>query len=360
MKSGIRAIAVAAICVSLFNTDCAAQSRKKKTNGKSSSPERRRQSKLNAKLAKESFEKGQQAMRRQQWQLAVDYLKDAVTRQPKASKYRYELSLAYEKTKQPADVWFQVRQAMLANPYHRKATQRFLVIWRVLNSKGALDVGRTQQQVRRSVGDPDRKQTFPQENRSRWFYVFMVVNFEGDSVYSVTDIRGITSRKTVRAVETPDLKIDPREWKLRHRSLSEHHAQVIYVSRDPRAKKHKTTLIVERFLRMSARSNSQKLCKAFYEERKKRHPNIVWKDLVSTEKNVIFSFHVPALKKQPSQSQMTRMIVGQKDVYGFSLYSEGVAETAERQAFWLKLLKKVELIDAAKERAKAARKRRKK
>lgn len=308
-----------------------------------------RRPKEDVKSAKESFAAGQLAVKRQDWQAAYNFFKDAVKNAPRNVEYRYQLALAYEKLKKPANAWYQLRQAVRGKGDHPRSTQRFLYYWSVLAERGAMDVGKTREEVVKLLGKPDK--AVKQKNLERCVYGFMSVNFVDDKVYSIINLRGFTD-DGFELSDLPNFLPSKKEWVLKQRRMSSHRVDIIYRHKQD-TKKVKTRLVILRFIDgMKRKPTIAEEVKVLKAGLKKSAANLVWVTEHLGDRSARFEYRIPAEGNRQEMHEISKALFGREDIHRISVIRRGGTFSQKESGRIHALLANVSLIKASKKRKK--------
>ena len=304
-----------------------------------------RRSRENAAEAKRRFGLGKAAMFRGDSKTAEAYFGEAVDRMPKTAEYRYHLALAHEKQKKLGLAWFQLRQAVTANSTHRKGVARLQVYWKMFTRKSWLDVGKSTEEIRKSLGKPDG--VIKRGNRERWIYGFYAVDFVAGKVAKSVDRRSLYDAAVVPK-RLPDLKPNSDEWILKQRSLSRYQTLLVYRHRKD-GEKQNTRLLVRRYIdALQKKPKLDELLNGIRKSMLSLRPKLVWHIIEQKPRHATFECRIPAEKKIIAEHELGRLFLGEKDVHRVSIIRRGGTFTDSERKRYLRLLSRIQLVHPAK------------
>lgn len=289
--------------------------------------------------------KGIEHIKAKEFPQAVNAFNTAAKRYPKDAQIRHLYGFALFQNKQLGPAWLQFRIAVRLNMAYQPAVRDFLLMWKVFDQQGVMNIGRSSEELAKYLGEPDRK--FAQDPTEVWEYGFMRLQFNQGRLYAIVDPRGLDVNNS-RPADAMQIDFDDKtRWRLGYRAINRLQSVTEYVPQGEAVQKWNEMYTVQRLYQMRGKKTPQQMMAEIETNLKKAIPTVEFKPLVSEEGNVVFHWRdkgdTSTKPPRPPQHEIVRLIAGEKDIHRLA-YARRVAQipTAEAQS-WITLLRQAQL-----------------
>ena len=292
--------------------------------------------------ARAAVNKGVEQLNGQQYKEAVQTFLAAARRHPNNGQFRHLLGLAYLKDNQPGPAWLQFRQGVRFNPDYKPGQQYFLALWKEFERKGVLAIGRSQEEIVKLIGAPDRKVgTGPQ---TRLEYGFMQLHFLKGQLFAIADSRGLNA-ESMKPERVLKVEFDDQSrWKLGYRAIDKRQSLTEYVPKGQSVREWKELYTVQRLHRLASKTTPKKMATEIEANLRKENPDIDFQVLNDTENDVMFHWREKGSKERPAQHEIVRLVAGPKDIHRLA-YGQRVAQIKGPEAeAWFQRMQNTKLI----------------
>ncbi|MFO1350069.1 MAG: hypothetical protein U1F68_05060 [Gammaproteobacteria bacterium] len=268
---------------------------------------------------------------------AIELLKKAIILKPLNPQFHMQLARAYQQAGKPQGRWLELRKTVGLDPKHAEALAEFQQMWQVAGAKGALDVGTTMDKIKAGLGDPDAQQS--EGDRARWQYGFMMIDFLGGKLDSVSDLRGLEALKP--AAEVLEFSLGGGEWQIKQRSYSRTENLLEY--RTPDTAQVQQRIAVQRLAGLKKSFSAKQLMEKMEANLKQQFPDATWQVLRAGDDDLLYEWRLGGEGK-PGEHEITRLMSGAEDIHRLS-YSAKVAQLGdEERKRWIALLEQAKLV----------------
>lgn len=290
--------------------------------------------------------KGLEHIKANQFQEAANAFATAAKRYPKDAPLRHLLGFALFQNKQAGPAWLQFRSAVRLNYTYEPAVRDFLLMWKVFDQKGVMNIGRSAEEIEKYLGKPDRK--LGDEAKQVWEYGFMRLHFQQGRLFAIIDPRGLDP-ETSRPVDAMQVDFDDKErWRLGYRAINRLQSVTEYVPKNEAVQQWTEMYTVQRLYSQVGKKTPKQMMVEIEANLKKAIPTVEFKALLNQEGDVVFHWRdrgdATSKPARPPQHEIVRLVAGEKDIHRLA-YARRVPQipVADAQA-WIELLRQAKLV----------------
>ena len=288
-----------------------------------------------------AFEKGVSALAEKNFQEATASLRDATRLEPDNGRYRHALAIALLNSNQGAEGWMQLRTAVRLEPRNEPAARDFIKVWTRLDGQGIFNVGAKADSVTQLLGKPDAVQG--SQDRPQWIYGFMSVNFAGDQVYSVLDMRNLPAFGA-HALTQLRVSLDNEPWRPGHRLVTGSQVNVEYVLGEETVQNWHTLFSSQRLIGTATRMTARQTMEKIRQSLEKISPQLEFRVLADADKDVLYEWKIPATGKKSAQHELVRLVQDERDIHRIAYVAKTETIPAEKREIWLSRLRNAKLV----------------
>ena len=266
---------------------------------------------------------------------AVELFQKAVARKPQSVEAHRALAHAYAETGRPGEAWMHSRKAMDLDPKDEAAAQTFNFCWQVLDQQGWINVGRSFDQVRERLGEPDADIDLG-DGRRRWVYRWMGLDFVENKLFEWVGGQALGYGNQSFWPNISAVTIGGQRFVARHRARALDHGVVEYLPEGQTPQNHKKMIVLQRFVN-GAETSVESRMRSNLSNVRRVDPDLQHRVIKSGRTDVTYEWWIDGEPATMAQHEITRLLTDGKDVLRFA-YLHKVRHMPEKeQTFWVKV-----------------------
>lgn len=290
--------------------------------------------------AQEAARRGIDLLKSKDYPKAIEAFQIAVDKHPEVAELQHFLGFAYAQNKQLGEAWLHFRQAVRLNPNYKDAVRDFSSLWQAFESRGVFNCGRSQEDLQKLVGKPDKAST----NGAVWEYGFKQIHLRDGKIAAIVDPRGLTPDIAYAKLRL-DVQFDERSrWRLGYRTVSRIQSLSEYIPAGQPVTDWSELYTVQRIHGLAKKQTANEMMRKMELNLKKRNPAIEFAVIAESQNDVLFQWRDQGDGQRKPQHELVRLLGGQRDMHRIA-YAQRVAQIDNPMAkTWVGVLQRAKLV----------------